>query len=412
MGEIKKILWFVSTPEDVKFLKVFAEHAYVAIDVFHINFITRCMAAGLPGEQLLPRFTQPVARQSLDCCFNVLSGRLSLATAEKAYAATFQTVRQYLQRTQGPVLFVIPSGRLVHHIAASDLAQAHSIRCLYINYSNFPGYTFFDRKGTDCLSAVYQQPQMLEHIEGFVESAETVQSTFEHFRRLKAEQKKIPQVKAGAVKAMIKALAFVADTLAQHLTNVYGDRRVTFRRSRSAKAAAKAISGAVEPALPQAFVFFPLQVSTDQQVLVNYRGHSIFKAIDEAIALAQGKGRVLVTREHPAEARGAEVRAYIEQCRAEGSAIVISRRPVHELIRLAEQVVTINSTVGLEAILNDKAVHFLGDSLYAKVTRAQLASYLNNYLIKVDYHSGAGMSAGIAAQILARAGHDTDCTQS
>jgi capsular polysaccharide export protein len=153
-------------------------------------------------------------------------------------------------------------------------------------------------------------------------------------------------------------------------------------------------------------VFFPLQVSTDQQVLVNYHGHSIFKALDEAIAYAQAKSIPLVTREHPAESRGEEVRAYIERRRAEGSDIQISNRPVYELIRLAEEVVTINSTVGLEAILNEKAVHFLGNSLYAKVTHAQLASYLNNYLIKVDYHSGDGMTPYLAAQILARAEHE------
>lgn len=412
MGKVTRILWFVSTPEDLRFLKVFAAHAYVTIDIFHINFITWALAVGMPGEQLLPRYTREVSRFGLEACFNVISKRLSLEAAQKAYSATHETVERYVKNTSESLLFVIPSGRLVHHLAAADLGEKYSVKSLYINYSNFPGYTFFDRKGTDCLSEVYEDPLLLEKVEGFVESPEMVKETFAHFRKLKAEQVKIPQVKSGQITTFVKELAFLGDTLIQYVTNVYGDRRVKFRPTRKSNKIEAVRPTGQACLLPDKFLFFPLQVSTDQQVLVNYHGHSIFKALDEAITYAQAKSIPLVTREHPAESRGEEVRAYIERLRAEGSDIQISNRPVYELIRLAEEVVTINSTVGLEAILNEKAVHFLGSSLYAKVTHAQLASYLNNYLIKVDYHSGDGMTPSLAAQILARVEHGMEYSQS
>ena len=135
------------------------------------------------------------------------------------------------------------------------------------------------------------------------------------------------------------------------------------------------------------FNFFPLQVSTDQQVLVNYDGGSIFAAIDEAVAYSEQCGVKLYIREHPAESRKNEIRKYLLKKQDTHPCLVITDESVYNLIESSQEIITINSTVGLEARINFKKVKFLGRSFYNKATDLQLAKYLNNYLVSVDYHN-------------------------
>jgi len=119
--------------------------------------------------------------------------------------------------------------------------------------------------------------------------------------------------------------------------------------------------------------------------LVNYQGGSIYKAIDEAYAYAQSKGFPLYVREHPAEGNKGEVRSYLKML-AKNDDFFVTDASVSDLLSGCKEVITINSTVGLEARINRKPVCFLGESFYKKATDLQLAYYLKCYFVPVDYH--------------------------
>jgi len=369
----------VSTLEDTRFLKEFSKSFDGVIDVFHINFITRLSLLGFSGRHLHPL---PVA---LDCSkdvsktFNVLSGRLSLEAAEKAYTATEAALGLYKESVDD-VVFFLPSGRHVHHVAATDFACENGLKRTYINYSNFPGYTFFDPNGTDCLSSVFDDPSRLDRL--FPESVD-VAEVFARFSKMKRDQKVIPQAAASKTEKKLKHLAFFADTCIQRITGIVGDRQVALFESEGEEQ----ISLSFDEEGAGRYYFFPLQVSTDQQVLVNYEDGSIYAAIDEAVRIAEGDGVELYIREHPAEGDKVSVRRYLQQKRKDHSCIKVPDLPVSVLIEGAERTITINSTVGLEVLINGGEVMFLGRSFYGKATRQQLAKYLSRYLVCVDYHA-------------------------
>lgn len=118
------------------------------------------------------------------------------------------------------------------------------------------------------------------------------------------------------------------------------------------------------------FVFYPLQVPHDQSI-------RYFSDVDQDMALeavarlAHLRGLALVTKEHPANR--ASARVYRDRL---GTGAFFSDAHVHDLIRHAEGVVTINSGVGFEALLAGAPVICLGraeyDAAAFRATRAEL----------------------------------------
>lgn len=381
-----RLLWFVSTLEDTLFLKRFSKHCALTIDVFNINFITRVDLIAHKGVHIFPRYKKHYSHLPIDDdlhrAFNVLSGRLKLDDAQKAYRATMGQLKDYSKSiANDKVVFIIPSGRHVHHVAASRFARTNQIKRVFINYSNFPGYTFFDPEGTDCLASIFRDPKKLERL--YFQYDIDVEETFNKFAELKHQQKSIPQKSNNGLTTKIKKMAFLFDTALQYSTNIVGDRRISLRKIPQDEVITIEYSS-IQHSEP--FLFFPLQVSTDQQVLVNYEGGSIYKAIDQAYDYAKAKGLTLFVREHPAEANKNAVRAYLEKL-AKNHDFCVTDASVSDLLSCCQEVITINSTVGLESRINRRPVHFLGKSFYEKATDLQLAYYLKYYLFTVDYHN-------------------------
>lgn len=394
-----RILWFVSTLEDTNFLKEFSKSFDGDIDVFFLNFITYVDLYSFTGKKILP-----IYEKAYDLCevgsyvensFNVLSGRLSVKDARRAYCLTYCKLQDYLNTIElSELIVMLPSGRHVHHLAARKVCKDRRVRTLYINYSNFPGYTFFDPSGTDCLASIYENPEILNLI--FKNAIENIniEQVFKKFSDMKKLQKQIPQKSMSPSSERVKKIVFLLDRVVQYFFDAVSDRKEKFISINS--------HGEIELSIcnefGNGFIFFPLQVSTDQQILVNYKGGSIFKAIDEAYSYAKSKSCNLVVREHPAEKNKKFVREYLNNLSA-NSDFFVSNLSVAELIERSEEVVTVNSTVGLETRLNKKTVYFLGESFYQKLTDLQLALYLDNYLVPVDYHK-PNINSEVVSRIL------------
>lgn len=110
--------------------------------------------------------------------------------------------------------------------------------------------------------------------------------------------------------------------------------------------------------LPTKYIFAPLQVNTDTQLLI----HSDFKDMQEFISLVERefyslKSNIgLVFKIHPME-KG------IVEYKFDSRSLVVDS-DTNELVKNSECVVTINSTVGFEAIENHKKVLVLGEAFF------------------------------------------------
>jgi capsular polysaccharide export protein len=148
---------------------------------------------------------------------------------------------------------------------------------------------------------------------------------------------------------------------------------------------------------PERFVFLPLQVSTDTNLLL-FSEQNAQQALQIAEARAGELGARLVVKPHPAERnikRLRELRAY---CTAKGH--LWTGFNTTALILGAEEVVTINSTVGLTAIALERPVRVLGRSLYARFTPRQAAVFVLRHLVDIDPFSTAPASQGAVDHFL------------
>jgi capsular polysaccharide export protein len=122
-------------------------------------------------------------------------------------------------------------------------------------------------------------------------------------------------------------------------------------------------------ALPEQFVFVPLQVHDDSQILL-YSPHfrdmpSVIRFCAQGVETfnrRHGTTLKLVVKEHPSDHGRID---YAETRREYSDAIFTKLTPTQELIQKCAAVITVNSTVGIEALLQLKPVIALGDAFYA-----------------------------------------------
>jgi capsular polysaccharide export protein len=117
--------------------------------------------------------------------------------------------------------------------------------------------------------------------------------------------------------------------------------------------------------LPERFAFFPLQVRDDSQLTIHSPIYG--NRLDEAVTdLGQAlretvPGLSLVVKLHPADLRKTD---YDPLVQAYPDVIWIGGGDVRAILKRSDLVVTINSTVGIEALIFGKPVVTLGNSLY------------------------------------------------
>lgn len=149
-------------------------------------------------------------------------------------------------------------------------------------------------------------------------------------------------------------------------------------------------------------VFFPQQVSSDSQLIFN-ADHDNLSAL--ALLLAElPEGAVLVSNLHPAEHRLTRMLAFLRLCRKDPR-LVPATGGAWGLVKSADEVVTINSTVGLEAAILGRPCRFLGKSFFARLARddAALKWYLGAHILPYGAASAAPTDPRLLARLLPHA---------
>jgi hypothetical protein len=126
----------------------------------------------------------------------------------------------------------------------------------------------------------------------------------------------------------------------------------------------KIIRGVTE--LPERFIFVPFQVNTDSQITI----HSpwirnmvhLFNEVSAAQTLIKDTSISFVFKEHPSDSQ--DYRSLHERVRQDDGLMFAHDFTTQELIERSAAVITINSTVGFEALLLGKKVIVLGDAFY------------------------------------------------
>ena len=401
-GERTDVIASASTPEDVRFIVEYQRHLDGPIQIFCTNFVTwiygrRLGAACFPPPKRVRGAGAP-AFDGVEHSFSAASGRLS---PEEAKAAAVAAYHQLLPVAQSARYALIPSGRHAQQIGMTRFCRDHTIPTLFFGYGNIKGLTVVDPWGTDAESAFFENPKaVMASLAGEPASSDDV------LERTKAAIKARPRPLQARSKyyPYYRDLVFVLDYLAQSLTGRISDRRPS--RAANAPPAYEVGGGGAAVRLydtrlddPSDYLFFPLQVSTDVQVMMNYHGGSLEAAIAEVDDLAFRTGRKVCFKRHPVEPTGDIVNRVAR--RAEWEEWTSS---VPDSFDHFQDYVVVNSTVGLQALIFGKGVTFLGKSLFKHLGKdVSVADYLGSYLMDFDFQEPATLSADTVKRMENRA---------
>ncbi len=120
-------------------------------------------------------------------------------------------------------------------------------------------------------------------------------------------------------------------------------------------------------------IFIPFQVRVDTQIICfSPRIKNMIDLTDAMVTafrsaqeLGYFKDYVLAFKEHPADFGSVAYQDLFSRYAADKDILFLKRYPVNDLIEAAEFVVTVNSTVGIEALQSAKKVLVLGNAFFA-----------------------------------------------
>lgn len=147
------------------------------------------------------------------------------------------------------------------------------------------------------------------------------------------------------------------------------------------------------PVLKQPFNLLPLQLIYDAQCIK----YSKYNSYEDIIidGLSYSNPIPLVVTIHPLDVNFKELISTVSTLGEKYSNLSLSLRPTSELINSASTVITVNSTVGFEALLLGKPVKLLGSAIYSKCSGvlgadspgATLESFIDSTQVTFDVSS-------------------------
>ncbi len=389
------VLVNVSSPEDYNLFKRFSA-------ALGSNFSFCYVANNLPVYLVLKAKNESVwlpkvkgsKKKNLEENFSVKTGRLSLERAGRVYAAFYDFLIEKSRSVKFSIV-ILPSGRLSSQHGLSDAAKELGIKKVYTGYGNVDNRIFVDSQGTDKQSSLFLNPEILDSLP--VDEPSFARWKEDYISRKKVLHK-VSQAKKIGVKTFFLKFVQIFFCKIEKILGFAGENDYGFSELLKVKPVAFSYD---KMDFKDEYIFFPMQVSTDAQVILNFSGGSVLDGLAAAIEFSRSKGKLLVVKPHPAELNQ---RILIELNRLkENSDFKVVNDNTFVLLENSEEVVTINSTVALEAMLFNKPVTFLGDSFYQHLNPHRLMSYVSQYLIDEDYFSSEPIRKESALKLLDRA---------
>lgn len=251
-----------------------------------------------------------------DDFFNGLHRKIISFAAKNLYSSFFNFFQ-----ARDVDLVVIWNGYRFQAASAVKAAESLDIKCLFLENGFFPETLVMDEEGVNAANSLQNKNK------NFYKAIKVKEEKLKSFKESSLEQRQLRGVKG----------------------------KISYRD---------------ELPLPDEFVFLPFQVLTDTQIIVN---SPHIKSMEKLFVLTyravkkyndkKGKDLYLVVKEHPSDFNKRDYSKLKEKYRNEKVKFLV-KTPVEKIIDEAEAVITINSTVGIEALLKHKPVITLGEAFY------------------------------------------------
>jgi len=322
-----------------------------------------------------------------------LTGKLSLTEARILYQSVLNSCLDIHKKYRVEIVFIF-GGASAPALALKDYANRFDINKLFFELSNIRGKVFVDKKGTNALSSICSEPELLDEFEDVDENSYL--EWRQKYLTLKINEKEPKQAKFSRK----IYLGYIFDLLGFYLLNIPNENKEKILdRIRQkyffsySKLRYDNLSDMGD------YYFFPLQVANDAQLLVHSKMTNI-DGLKIASKMALKAKVQLLVKIHPAETRIDVIEEIINlQAKLNYKVVALN---THILVKNAKKIITINSTVGLEALILNKDVVFLGNSFFAKFNPIRLRKYIMNYLIPVEYFDDKIMDQNLVDKILLR----------
>lgn len=300
---------------------------------------------------------------------------ISPESINNIYSDVYNSILELVNNINIGVIFIW-NGSGILSLPASEAAKKTNIPQLYFEISNVEDKIFIDPKGVNAQSFLYENINILNSF--YVD-----EKLFEIWKKDYINSKIKNKSNSQKIKRKNINKIILLDYLFAKLFNIplIGDYNIFHKFGiyyiNSQKRLLKEDS-----LIEKKYLFLPLQLPHDTQIILNSE-YNNFDAIRIAQEIAIAKNLVLVVKPHPL----LNNENYLTQLKLARSKLSfqISYQNTTKLLLNADEIVTINSTVGLEALILDKKITFLGRSFYMKLNKDYLKNYILNYLIDVSH---------------------------
>lgn len=138
------------------------------------------------------------------------------------------------------------------------------------------------------------------------------------------------------------------------------------------------------------YIFFPLQVNDDTQIIQNSSYQDMYQILDTLAPLISNSGYQLVIKEHPEDMSYTKYKKYTKFKNVH----LTKNVNINNLIENADCILTVNSSVGFQAIQKHKKVITFGASFYNSAPGVyQCNLYTGNFLKTLSHVIGFDFSS-------------------
>jgi capsular polysaccharide export protein len=276
--------------------------------------------------------------------------REAVATASPVYRAVERSVRDFLDQSAPDGIFCWNGSGLAAGIAA-QIAQHQGIPVAFGENGYLPGTMQLDPIGVNAAASygpAHLDLQQILALRWSDAERERLHRLLAAYRRGERAGPRVPRPPG------LRASPFA------YLMQAWIDLKTRTPRRRVNRLVPPS-----PPALPERFVFFPLQVRQDSQLTVHspVYGARLDEAIADLVAAlaAVAPDTRLVVKLHPADRHKTD---YDPVIRGFPQVIWLGGGDVRRILPNATAVVTVNSTVGVEALVFERPVIVLGSAAY------------------------------------------------
>lgn len=338
---------------------------------------------------------EEISNSELPSSLEEISGMLNQRQLKNVYSSTYKALNNINNDTPIDYIFVWGGIRIMDS-SAKKWASDKNVKTLFFELANLPNKLFADPYGTNAQSALAYDCSFLRNYSVDEEAYKKWQNEYVK-KSLKGHS--VPQSK-GVLSIDIK----------KNILDLYGATFKNYCKFEPILDFVK-LKNKLKGNFSKfkfdniklnelKYAFYPMQVSVDAQILVNSKTNNI-KALKVASMEAAKRGLKLLVKPHPAE-RDREHIKEVYKLKEEIGFLFIDGNTI-EIINNSELVITINSTVGLQGMILGKEVICLGNSFYSNFSEKELAAYIQNYLLDIDFWATDEISNGMVDKILERA---------